>query len=178
MENREAIPKWLNYVLIIILTAIIINNAVTIVSSDDPFGVNLNYVAFLNIIACTPAMYYCLSNHDKNASKAYIIFCVIYAITELLKLLLRTKAGVSIVLLPPTIVFASLVVLCLAKDLGKKKSYILAGIVVVMSAIDLVYVLVNYSESTMYMFQNLILSGCLFMMVYAKYKNKELRGSN
>jgi len=178
MEKKTAVPKWVNYVLVIILTAIIVNNVITIISSEDPFGVNLNYIAFLNIIACTPAIYYCLSNHEKTAGKAYIVFCAVYAVTELLKLFLRGQSGISIVVITPALVFASLVVLCLAKDLGKKKSYILALLVVALSVVDLIYVIVNSYDAIMYMSQNIILSICLFMMVYAKYKDKELRGSN
>lgn len=136
--------------------------------------------AVLRLIALLFAGFYILSGYRKGSAKYYNLFGIIYmfsVVLEIISCLANTAFAMDIIC--SALIFIDLLALTCIKNLGKSKSFVLCGILVLLQIVCAVLV---YIESDpiivkIEMFMGIDLA-CLFgIMTYAKYLDKAERGT-
>ena len=134
----------------------------------------------LQIVAYCFALNYAFKGYKKSAAKSFKMFLYAFAlsmITTMAYTLINGKAPMH------STVFAAIrlvcvVILAFGKDLGKTKSYALAGTSLLFATISVVKQLTNDVSLARQLITSLsafILSAVLFIFIVAKYKDKESR---
>jgi len=180
MENKKVIPTWLSVIFAILSLGALAYNVYQ-VYLIAPFGFSLSLLVIIISIAtnCVALVYSC-NGYKKDASIYFLLTCIgigllsacnlfIYApyIYESKYLLVNfTTALIS---------FGVAAIFAIAKDLGKKKSYILCWIFVLAMIADIVISIpIGWFTVLLYLLSS-VSRILLCIMVYAKYKDKEQR---
>jgi len=141
-----------------------------------------NYLQYIaNLLAIILAFAYYFVGYKKKGNLYYRLFSGFLALKEMLAIMYigvyeNVPAYTFIIF---TICFGVYLILAVAKDLGKKLSFVLASINIALSAFAFAYVAMNvkYISVITYNSTRLILTLVLIIMVYVKYNDKEIRGT-
>lgn len=176
-EEKKEVPIWIGIVgLILIITCIIFDCNELKISIETNMSVlgSLDYVC--TMLTLLFAALYFMMGFKKDAAPYYKLFAWMFAIsTCVFVLAVRTMPIVFVII--GLINYAILSILAVAKDLGKKKSFILCIISIVVSAAAIVLFCILNAGSVITMASKLLLSVLLFVMVNAKYADKGIRGT-
>ncbi len=154
--------------------------------------------AAISFLALISVAFYCISGYQKKSANFYKIFLLLFGITYLVSsqcIILNTNlTGAlqgelvsSISLMMYMIEFACCFTLYFAKDLGKKKSFVMSGILVGFSVIQFIpafTVTVTLAEFGIgrleLLMRSIINVTCSLIVLFAnmeKYRDKENRGT-
>ena len=131
-----------------------------------------------NIFAAIFGIYYILAGCKKAEGAEYFRwFMIFFAILQLI-MLLGHKDTDTVSVLCMTVTFGIMLVLSIAKDLGQKRSLILALCVLVLTAIRMIALAVagNFATDWIFVFTQILLALTCFVMILAKYQDKKDRG--
>jgi len=175
--------KILMYVNLVFIVLALIGNVYGYVSTN-------NYQFILNISALGLSLVYLFYGYKKFAASYFMFFMVFLAIKEglaLYSMIVDEKVPVYAAAIVGTMMLSYL---CLAfiKNLGKKKSFIICGIILLLSLVTLisglVYTPIVITAKTivglqlaMFNLTRVLMAIILIIMVYAKYEDKYSRGS-
>ena len=135
------------------------------------------------------AVHYIVKGYSKDAAKYYKVYTAAFALCQIISIIgISTSAENAIAVLYPAIIFGFLILLMVTKDLGKKNSAIICGMIIFFSALALatgIYgcpgiTLGGTMYGTLVLGRNAIqmLLGCLLgVMTFAKYSDKAERGT-
>jgi len=177
MEKKKVVPVWVSVVLLVLLVFGIVVNFITMA---DSWNIPLRII---DTIACILALFYCMKGYSKNAAVYFNAFCIAYCISLMIPIFLVAgmyEAGSfipTVALALRLVTFACAGIFVVASDLGKKKSYILAGIMLACSLILIVFAKGMGTNVYLGMIGKNALAIVFSIMVYAKYKDKEARGT-
>jgi len=195
MKNNKVIPNWLSIILLILCIfslVLTVYMAITVKSATPGLTV---FASILFMITIIYAIIYCWKGYSKDANKYYKWFAMIFLITELVTVIgfitvtIQMKTDISLEALSTDnylwfIGFSIVMLVCmfpltLAKDLKKKHATILAAIHLVCAIAAMILSLGEDVEilSNNYI-KNLLVTVIFDAMIYAKYKDKEIRKSN
>ena len=198
MNQKKVIPTWLSAVFLILVIACIAWNigdicgiyqrsivdlpfdnakpeAAQSISKFDfkDFVVRFKLDTVSVILASIAALVYCLAGYKKEASiffKTFVYLFVFYAFVT-------TFMGAS--QLFTVIEFGLLCALALSFNLGKTRSYIYTGLLIICSIVKNIILAVDMGlSSANASVSEFLLVIILGIMVYAKYQDKAARGTN
>lgn len=154
--------------------------AITDLTGTDTIGV---IYTVTEILALLFALFYILYGYTKNAAGYYKVFGYLYLlsrISDFIKIISSNRKVGIFTYIFWSIVTISLLVLVFGKNLGKKKSLILCGVIVLIGVIGIFYV---YNQTGAFHLGAKIRLldldlACLYgILTYAKYLDKESRGA-
>ncbi|MBQ0026352.1 MAG: hypothetical protein KBS79_03165 [Lachnospiraceae bacterium] len=136
-------------------------------------------ISHIMAIACLAfAGFYIISGYRKNAAKYYKVYGALLAVIFLISILsssvnLRGPIGIMAASLSLVIVL----VLLLSENLGKTKSFVLCGLLVIINIID--FILLQDMSANVVITKSIKTDlTCLYgIMTYAKYLDKAERGT-
>ncbi len=188
--NKDKSFKWLSIVLILLLL-LAFAAEISVFSGllGNFIGISTNIFSILAIIV---AFYYSIMGYGKIASKAYRIYMLLLAIvvwTDIVRHAMHLKGvPVAYAVGGLSIQFACLVVIALAENLGKKKSYTLCWIVLAIAIINFMIAFIfspGFARgggiiNTIRVVRtgsDVLLIFIAYLITIAKYKDKEMRGT-
>lgn len=181
MENNKKF-SYIN-VLILILSAFAIALRLSKFKQLNTLG---KVDAIICVVGLLFGFAYTLSGFIKESAKLYKVFIVFYSINCLFSIynycsqaLIRTSfIGVKPILLVGHIFVAILaIILAFIKDLGKQKSYKLSYSLLIISAIMFASTVIADSNNVEIGLSNLVLALLEVVFIYAKYTDKQSRGT-
>ncbi len=182
MEKKRVVPIWLSVVLLVLLVAGIAFDIFALLKYTELESWNTP-VRIIDCIACGIALAYCLKGYSKNAAGFFKAFCIAYCVSRVFPIFAIAesyRAGnfvYPLILLMHLITFAAMSIFVVAKELGKKKSCVLAGIIFACTLVNLLPILGTPFYFMIGIITNLILTIVFLIMVYAKYQDKAARGT-
>lgn len=179
MERKKVVPAWigiLGLVLTIVCLISIFSSIGRIVSGGIGNSI-LNVASCITkIIALIAALFYFLFGYKKKAAVFYKAFVHSFALSCFIATLVSNNIGIFYA----AVAVANFGVICLlafGKDLGRKQSFILAGIKLALDLLNTIVYAISSHLSVM-MCGTVLLSVLLGITVYAKYTDKAARGTN
>ena len=164
--------------LMLILFGIVSN--VQILQHDNP-SISTTVSTIFSVIALLAGASYICYGYEKVGAKSYKAFMILYAFAQLSCIVgaALMEPSNAIYIVSSAIVYGPILLLALSKDMGKKVSYNLAGIIVGLQLLVFVGSLISkdavfHGSRTL---SNLILAVTACVMVWAKYDNKASRGT-
>ncbi|GEM_PF-1655418 len=183
MGNKRVVPVWVSVLLLAMTVLSMAFYAYLLFSgSGSSFGAVSTSVV-LALLCDVFALLYCLTGYKKNSAFFFKLFVlslyVAIAHNVYNRATLITADSVpDVKLISSLIGFAMFSVFFFAKDVGKKRSLIFA---LVALASRLVYSYVSISKidflSVLYTMGSCVYYIVFVLMIYAKYKDKEARGT-
>lgn len=179
-DNLKLLSK-VNIVLILLDVAFII------------FGIIGKYVEIINgsllIVALAFGFIYSLKESKKSAANYYKMFMIIYTLMSLLDIVMffflseyvDTFNTIGyIVICMRLVAFICIAALALVKNLGKNNSNTLAGTLFLINIVLFVICAFDKNQTGTYImsFSNLLLSFTTYLLVNAKYFDKQSRGTD
>ena len=144
-----------------------------------PFYIKID--SAICIIALIFGLFYSLNGYKKDAAKYYKAFMFIFLVSCLFSFIASISGGDTniFIIITNVVILLSSFILTFIKDLGEKKSNILALSILLLNVFKILIVVFTKSISLAFRvhFSNLILACILFVFVSAKYKDKESRGT-
>lgn len=137
------------------------------------------WILLLSIFALIFGFVYFLKGYGKQAAVFYMVFMAIFAVVSLLTVIAASKKGLPLSVIMEIIVFAVIVVLAVRENTGKKVSLILTTVMMAAQVVHLINTVMNHtSVASVYMAIVLaILAATAGLMVLAKYRDKDARGT-
>ena len=178
MKKKRAIPAWFNIINLILVIGSIVWTIYSMFTAAPPDGHVLESEAIhvLTLIPMLGALLYCATGYKKSSAGYFNLFIYLYtAVVFATSLFIRT--GPIFLSVFSIISFGILCVLAIAKDVGKKKSFVLCGLNMFLAIIRIIAYFITTGQFPGGMFGNLLLAGILGLMVYAKYADKTARGT-
>lgn len=178
MEERKDIPIWIGVVGLLLVVASLffdctelkacIQQGITVLGS-------LDYVVTMFTLMFA-ALYFMLG-YKKNSAIYYKMFVWSYAVgMGVLVLLMEGKPLVFII--SSLINYGILFVLAVGKDLGKVRSYILCILGLLLETLSVIlFIRIFGTQYISCMSSKVLLSILLLVMIYAKYADKDSRGT-
>ena len=169
-------------ILILNLLFIVAGIVLSVIGIAGPAANAFKIISRIVAIACLVfAGFYILGGYTKNAAKYYKVYGVLLAIKYFAGILSgstksRTPFGTAVITLSLVIVL----VLLLSENLGKTKSLVLCGLLVILRAVILLPPIIKGIISINFIITNLVNIdlACLYgIMTYAKYLDKAERGT-
>ena len=136
----------------------------------------------LQLLAFAFALKYAFQGYKKDEAKSFKAFLWVTALSlavTIVDILMSGKPPITMAVFPG-IRLICVLLLALIKDLGKTKSYLLAGICFLSSVAGFIRQLIAAVSLSQALFKSLsgfVLSSVLFVFVLAKYIEKESRGT-
>jgi len=178
MENQQKsnayVPSGLAIVITILVVGTLVKNILYTITEDLSLLMRLGGVSI--ILSCIFSMLYCLYGYKKDAAKYFKMFCVSFSISLIVRTILNIEQGDIAGAILAAIAVICLLILAFAKDLGKTKSYTLCGITFAVLIANVIVQAVSGKALTGAV-SRLIIGLTLAVMIHAKYKDKESRGS-
>ena len=177
MENKKRIiPVWLMGILIALIAG---NIVICLVNTLEQGSPDIYISSIFTCAACAFAIYYFLGGFGKDSSDMMILFDICYALSYFVLIFSRVKLNNLALLAPPVISYGVMNVMTLAKNVGKKKSYYLCAVLTICFVADLVLHTLNgyYTDLWGTVTGQGILSVAYGIMIYAKYRDKDERGT-
>ncbi len=174
MEKKRVVPIWLSVVLLILCAVSVVLN---IVGMTKQYGIMFNIGYIAEIITLLFVSFYCLSGYKKKSAGMFKGSLVFRLISVALGLCIAIQFKQIFTIIVSIIVLACLTMLLFIKDLGKRKSMVLTGLMIVATVASLVYFCAAAEGFIGAHITSILLSVIFFIMVYAKYKDKEARGT-
>ena len=144
------------------------------------------------ILALCASLLYLFKGYQKNAAKYFKLYMCLFAMAQLVSTFATVYSapnGQSLISVAfPALTYGPILVLALVENLGKKRSYLVCGFVVAAYLIASVLVLVmvpgllagGTEAGTLYLIRSgttLLLAIIMSMLIVAKYRDKEERGT-
>lgn len=188
MENKKYLPVKIIHLILMLAAIVLCCVSLTKIGADTKVfsDTGLRTVSYIaEIIALISGIIYLAFGYKKNATVYYKAFMVILVVVQAIicyrQMVGTASARVAILNIIP---FITLIILATGKDLGKAKSYIIVGILLVCRLIILVLdiTVFNFSTNTgfsviNYAISDVLLAGTAFFMVTGKYLDKAERGT-
>ena len=186
MDNKKYLPfKIAHLVFMAIAIGLVVFSIVNI--ANDPLGDIISYLQCGSaLLALISGFIYIISGYKKNAVAYYKGYVWILLIAEGIAACVAISYGNSYIIkfakMACVILFA---MLATGKDMGKKRSYNIAGILLIIEVALLVHYLIKYLpgiDATLlpYIFEpieHVVLTITTIFMVCGKYIDKESRGA-
>jgi len=174
--HRAVLPTWVAAVNVILLIAAFVCNLLCLKNADIYGAMPI----LCNILVVLSGAYYCFAGYKKNGSLFYKMFVWLYAINHIFVIIYLVKNGLSTFIATTNMVsYGALVVLAVGTDLGKKKSYIAAAVVLFCQLAALIFLLIypEFTDSSTILapVAKALVSVLLGFIVIAKYRDKEHR---
>lgn len=180
-------------ILIVLLIASAICNVVVIVGNQT-YSVVLRCLSGVALIATASALYYLLRGFSKNSApayKAFMIICAVYfqaicCANAVASDLYANKLSSGLFALTNSLLFGLFLLLGVAKDMGKKQTFAIGVISIVLTLLTLVECIFwdksGLAPGLGYMLltrvvTRFILAAVACFMAYFKYLDKEARGT-
>ena len=159
------------------------------ISLDNMRLIILNLV---NVIALSAGITYILERYGKRAASVYKAFmlltavsCVFYAITAVSRMnAAELSVGAASVflrtILPMALKLILLLVLAFGKDLGKRNTWIVFGVILVLDVIYSVLWIIPGEQALVRVttiFARLAMTGTIGLAIRGKYADKDARGT-
>ena len=198
MNQKKVIPTWLNILCLILIIGCIAWTIFCMCNSvapdigtgnEDPaasqatsqmvsgyillFG-KFKLIEISSILASIVALAYCLLGYNKKASVFFKAFLYLFALYTFIEAIGSIN---FITQIANTIKFGLLCALSLSINLGKIRSYIYAGLYIVLSTVGNIVFAIQVG-SLGNCISELVLMMILGIMIYAKYQDKAARGTN
>ena len=137
------------------------------------------WILLLSIFALIFGFVYFLKGYGKQAAVFYMVFMALFAVISLLTVIAASRKGLPLSVVTEIIVFAVIVVLAVRENTGKKISLLLTSVMMAAQVVHMVYtIVVHTSAAAVYMAIVLaILAATAGLMVLAKYRDKDARGT-
>lgn len=184
--------KWFLPVMIVNLVGILFGfgvNGYALFASDS--GRSLQCAAIFTMLALLASLVYLFFGYGKDGSLYFRLFLSALVISDLMGIVSNAAPYYSEY---PSVIYALValpaclsLVLAVAENLGKTKSYVLAGGVLACRLLLLLFTLTgffpaySYKIDTVFLLRSIsltVLAAVLCLMVYAKYRDKAARGSH
>jgi len=180
-NNKKTVPILLSVLLLFVSCAEIIINIIHFIQS---FSESMVYHIFavLMIVRGVAAVLYCIMNYTKASAPFFKGYCYASAIcTMFYAMTIATyfdENSIPLILLMAAalISFGLISALAVGKDLGKAKSFVFAGLLVVSTILDLLLQFV-IDGNVLSSVGRLVGWIVLLIMIYSKYLDKSNRGS-
>ena len=145
----------------------------------------LAVTAILTVLALIAALVYVLKGAKKNAAGYFKLFMAFYALAEFSSIISSSGQAVDqpAAVAVNAAIFALLILLTVGTDLGKTKSYLICGGILVLALVSLVGAIILFGGTalglvlTLRAAANLVLAVLTCAMVIAKYVDKTRRGT-
>lgn len=140
-----------------------------------------------HVLCFAAALFYIFKGYTKDAAKYFKTFLASFTLLCFLVVvnacMLETPSLTTV--FTQMLAFTFLIVLVVAKNLGKIKSFIYGAIILALHLFYLIFALVQYFNpdsilpkiTLWYAIPNAVLAGLLLVFVAAKYRDKAARGS-
>ena len=150
------------------------------------------FLNLVNVIALSAGITYILERYGKRAASVYKAFmllaavsCVFYAVTATFRMNAaeQTIGTVSVFLraiLPMAIKLILLLVLAFGKDLGKRNTWIVFGVILVLDVLYSVLWIIPGEQALIRIttvFARLAMTGTIGLAIKGKYDDKDARGT-
>jgi len=182
MEKKKVVPTWVSVVLLVICAAVLVFNIIDI--ANNQLGIGYTICLLAETISIILAVFYCLSGYKKSSAVLFKSVVFTRWIASAVALYLQyqsaeTSAFTNTSYLLALVFFACLSVFAIAKDIGKPRSITMAIIMICVPVIETIYLiaLVGFNPAIFRFLSYILLSIIFLLMVYAKYKDKEARGT-
>ncbi|MBD3107272.1 hypothetical protein IEO70_02755 [Bacillus sp. AGMB 02131] len=172
MEKKKVIPTWVGIVnLILVLGSMAWTIYSMLYTEVQGHEIESMIIHALTLVLLFMALLYCVMGY-KNKSNLFFD-CVVYLYTGVVFVTsLLVREGPIFLLIISNLSFGILSILAIAKDIGKKKSFILCRINVLLALVRIIAYVAVVREFPGGMFGNFLLSIILGIMVYTKYTEK------
>ncbi len=166
--------------LVSVLTVVLQIIMLFVGSSSDPFTKYLGIAA--GILAAVCSFIYLYKGGTKNVAVWYKLFCCFFMVTLIVALIRNIQTGKGAVSILCTL-FMTLIVGCISfvKDLGKKNSLMLAGLIVVLQIFTCVGAFAGGGRIPVKLLGCISSTLLAFVMINntcAKYEDKRIRKGN
>ena len=169
-------------ILVLNLLFIVAGVAICAIGMASP-DANLTRILFrVSAIACLVfAGFYIINGYTKDAAKYYKVYGALYAVKHLMGILSGSaKSGTTFGIMVLALSLVITLVLLLSENLGKTKSFVLCGLLVILGVVLLVHSLSQGNIPTILIMSNIVnvdLAYLYGIMTYAKYLDKAERGT-
>ena len=180
LKTKNATYKAILIFNLLCIVAALVLCALSIVDATSNLAQQI--ACLFQIAALIYAAYYVFAGFTKDAAKYYKTFAAIFALAQIASLSsLSANANSYFGSLLSALTLGLILVLFLSKNLGKKTSLILCGILVVVVVLSLIAALVEGGFTTgaviFPIIARFVLAALLGIMTFAKYIDKAARGS-
>jgi len=180
MKNKRVVPAWITFVLIILLSFCIVYHGYMLFTTPLNFLKTTMYI--LGLIVDFSALIYCITQYKKSSAVYFRIFVIclylIIAFYTYARARIMTTTGSVAGFVVTLINFAMLSVFVFAKDIGKERSLIYASIAMIAEIADTCLTFVqNGTKLGLSGLAGCVLYIVFVLVVYAKYKDKDARGT-
>lgn len=147
----------------------------------------------LSTIALISALVYAMTGFGKRSAKFFMIYMLLFSVAEIPALISQIMSmvghvsGASVQLLFTAVTVILLIILALMKDLGRKVSFSIVTVVLIINLISAVISIAGTATSgaiiglpvaIIHCGQTILLATVAYLLVQAKYTDKEERGTN
>lgn len=180
MDEKRVMPVWVSAVFIVLILAAIIVN-IFLMPQESEMGIEYVLLKIADCAACLAALLYCAAGFRKESSRFFLLFGILYLISVMMQLFPRAmeldRTFSSILLYASGLcAFGVMCVFTVAKNLGRKKSLILALILFVCSVLD-VFLVADYALMVKSGVPGKVILSLLFLVMnIGKYRDKVARG--
>ena len=165
-----------------------------LIITSDLVNLFMKVSSVLSVLALIAGMAYIFMGCKKSAVKFFRGFMALYALNAVANIANASQSEIGTAstpvlgLLVNAVVFGLLIVMSVGEDLGKKKSFLVAGLIFAFGVASLIYTIViapgvaaGGSElGSLYIIRsaaNLCLASMMGVMTFAKYRDKTRRGT-
>jgi len=180
MKNKPVIPNWLSIILLIACAAAFVTDIFAIVFNyaEGPGAINY-YWAFITILMVE---FYTIFGYKKDARLFFKLALIDMMIMDFFSIAVATiyelPSVMHILVMFSSIMFAGLAMLVFTADIGRRKSMVITIVVFLAALVRAVYVAIQgYFLWALPVYVRALLAIIMYIMVYAKYKDKAQRGS-
>ena len=188
MENKKYLPIKIAHAVLMLAALVML--VIALVKSDfnnSIFGPSVFPVlcSITNILALIAGFIYLFKGYKKNANVYYKLFMGLCVLYEVLRTVYSAQFKMPYLdIFVYTIATIMIVILAVGKDLGKRNTYLVYGIVLICRIVPLFTVLNSFrflgSSGFGILSQaitNLLLAGTIGFMITGKYLDKAERGT-
>jgi len=177
MDTKRVIPIWVSVIYTVLCVAAIAFEIVGLFLNKTGA---IGYVTFaFEIITTVLAACYCFTGYKKSSAVFYKAVILSLMVVTVLILAHMVTLQLYFQFFAELIIFGCLSVFAVAKDIGEKRSFILALLIMVSSVVSFVYFICMFGISIYICsyITSFLISVIVLIMVYAKYADKAARGT-
>ncbi len=177
MEKKRVVPVWVSVVLLVLCAVAMVLNIIGLSKNGSNTSRIIGFI--LEVIDIALATCYCLTGYKKSAAvffKAVVFARLVACFIYLMYMFTSQQIIPFICALIPAFCLS---VFAVANNLGKTRSLIMAVIMIISPIVQYVWFIATGAVQGLSgtFVTSLILSVIFLIMVYAKYKDKEARGT-
>lgn len=146
----------------------------------------------ISTVALVAALIYAMTGFGKKGAKFFMVYMLLYSLAEVPTFIsqimnaVNREPGQGIMMLVTAVSIIALIILALIKDLGKKVSFILVTVILVLDLITAFIsifmeaaggAIIGIPVTIIQCGQRILLAAVAYLLVQAKYADKEARGS-